>query len=163
MEGLQVHHLLPRGHKLDGLARGLAHGQGGAAPGVAIHLGQDDARHIQRLVEMAGDGDRLLPQGAIGHQEDFLGMDGLLQADQLLHQGFVNLEAPRRVQQDHLAALGLRRLDGLPGHLDDILAVPVGVDGEGEGLPQHLQLVDGGGARKVAGGQQGALLVLLEE
>ncbi len=43
-----------------------AHREGGAAAGVAIEFGEDDAGDADGFVEVFGDGDRLLAGGGIG-------------------------------------------------------------------------------------------------
>ena len=55
VELLEVGELLARGREGDRLADDLLHRQRGAAAGVAVELGEDDAVERERLVERLGD------------------------------------------------------------------------------------------------------------
>ena len=68
MEGLDHVQLLAGARELDGLARGSPDGQGRAAPGVAVQLGEDDAVDAQGLVEGRGGVYRVLARHGVHHQ-----------------------------------------------------------------------------------------------
>jgi hypothetical protein len=52
MEGLEGVGLFAGADELDGLAGDVADGEGRAAAGVAVHLGEDDAGEAEALVEV---------------------------------------------------------------------------------------------------------------
>ena len=80
-------------------------GEGRAAPGVAVQLGEHDAVDAQRLVKGSGGVHRILAGHGVHHQQDLVGMDGGLDALQLVHQGLVHMEPAGGVQEDHVVAV----------------------------------------------------------
>ncbi len=86
-------------------------------------------------------------------------MDGGLHPLQLIHQILVHMEPSGGVQKHHVAAVVPGVADGVLG---DLHRVPLALLEDREvHLPAHdLQLLDGGGAVHVTGGQQGPLLIL---
>ena len=71
IEHLERVGFLAQTHEADGLARDGAHGQGRAAAPVAIHPGQDHARHADLAVEFGGHVDGVLAGQTIDHQQRF--------------------------------------------------------------------------------------------
>ena len=69
MEGLQGRGLLADAQELDRLAGDLADGQGRAAAGVAVGLGEDDAGQRQGLVEGLGGVGRVLAGHGVDHEQ----------------------------------------------------------------------------------------------
>ena len=70
-EGAELVQLFPLTGKFDGLARHGTHGKGRAPAGIAVQLGQDDARHVHGTVKGLGHIHGLLARGGIRHQERF--------------------------------------------------------------------------------------------
>ncbi len=155
VELLQRVGLLADADVLDRLLEDAVDRERGAAAGVAIHLGEDDAGDVERLVESLGDADRVLPGHAVGHEEDLVGAHGITQADQLLHHVLVDLQPAGGVEDDHAIAGALGLLDAGLGDLDDVLRPAVGVDRDLEGGAQRLELVDGGRTVDVGGDEAG--------
>ena len=134
-------------------------GEGRAATGVAVQLGQHHAVDAQRLVKGSGGVHRILAGHGIHHQQDLIGMDGSLHPLQLIHQGLIHMEPAGGVQEDHITAV-------VPGMADCILCNLHRVTltlleyRQVQLATHHLQLLDGGGTVHVAGGQQGPLAKL---
>ena len=159
VEGLDVGELLADAAELDGLARHRAHGQGRAAAGVAVQLGEDHAVHAELLVEGLGHVHGVLTGHGVHHQEDFLGLHGLLDPRQLVHQLGVDVQPAGGIDDQHVPAVVPGVLDGLLGSLDGILGALL-EHGHLHLLAHHLQLLDGRRAVDVAGGQHGLLALL---
>ena len=70
-EGAELVQLFPLTGKFDGLARYGTHGKSRAPAGIAVQLGQDDARHVHGTVKGLGHIHGLLARGGIRHQERF--------------------------------------------------------------------------------------------
>ena len=154
MEHVQRLHLLAGGDELDGLADDSLDGQGRAAAGVAVHLGEDDAVEVQAVVE----GLRRLHGVLAGHrvhdEQRLRGLDGLVQGGNLVHQLLVHGQAAGGIDDDHAVALGLRLPDGVLRDLDRILLTVLGVHRHADALAEHFQLLDGGRAERVAGREE---------
>ena len=153
MEQLDHVQLLAGTHKLDGLAGGRPDGQGRAAPGVTVQLGQHHAVDAQGIVEGGGGVHRVLAGHGVHHQQDLIGVDGGLNVLQLVHELLVDMEAARRVQQDRVKSVVLGVGQGVPGDLHRV-DLPLGKHGDPQLFSHHLELGDGGGAVYVAGRQQ---------
>ena len=161
MEGLDVGELLARAGELDGLAHHGPDGQGRAAAGVAVELGEDYAVDAQLRIEGLGHVDRVLAGHGVHHEEDLLGLDGRLDAPELLHELGVDVQAARGVDNQYVAAVAARVLNGLQRRLDRVLRAVL-IDRHVHLLTHHLQLLDGGRAVDVARGQQGLFARLLQ-
>jgi hypothetical protein len=90
-------------------------------------------------------------------------LDRVADVDELVHQRLVDVQAPGRVDDEHVLALGLGAIERPAGDVDRIalgaLLVDVGAD-----LPAHLhELVDRGGAIDVARRQRDRRAVLALE
>ena len=159
VEQLDHVQLFAGAHELDGLAGGGPDGQGRAASGVAVQLGEHDAVDAQGLVKGGGGVDGILTGHGVYHQENFVGMNLGLDVLQLVHQGLVHMQTTGGVQKHHVVAV-------VPGVFDGLLGDAHGIglshleNGDVQLLAHHLQLGDGGGTVYVAGHQQGALAEL---
>jgi hypothetical protein len=111
--------------------------------------------HVQGVVEALGDPDRLLPRHGVGHEEDLLGGHGVPDPSQLLHEGLVDLEPPRRVHDEHGPVLLPGRGQGFTGRGHRIASRRSGVDRHLDPLGQRGELLHGGGPDQVAGGEHG--------
>ena len=58
--------------ELDGLAGDVANGDGRAAAGVAVHLGEDDAGEAEALMKVLRRVDGVLAGHGVGDEEDLL-------------------------------------------------------------------------------------------
>ena len=70
---------------------------------------------MQRLVEMRGDVDGFLAGGGVEHEQDFLRLHEVTQADELLHQRLVNLQPPGCVKNQNVAAVGSGKIQSFAG------------------------------------------------
>ena len=161
VEHLQGIGLLARGDELNGLAGHLAHGQGAAAAGVAVHLRHDDAVEVHSAGEGLHDVHHVLAGHGVHHHEDLVGLHGLLDGLGLGHHVVVHVQAAGRVDDDHVAQVVDGVLDALPGNGHGILAVAA-VHAHADLVAQGLQLVGGGGAVHVAGDEQRGMALLLQ-
>ena len=105
MERLERVELLARADEDDGLAGDGAQRQRGAAPGVALDLGEHDARQRQARQEALRRGDGVLAGHRVGDQQDLSGLDGGAHAHQLGHQLFVDGLTAGRVDEHRVGAL----------------------------------------------------------
>ncbi len=94
--------------ELDRLAGDGAHRQRGAAAGVAVELGEDDAVEVDRCCELLGDVDGVLAGHGVDHQQDVVRLDRVADAHELAHQLVVDVQAAGGVDDDHVAAVGAR-------------------------------------------------------
>ncbi len=139
--------LLAHAQELDRLAGDVANRQRRAAACVAVHLGQDDARQSQTGMKVGGRVDRVLAGHGVGDEENFAGVEQLLEPLHLAHQLFVDVQPPGRVDDERVAAhvaglapsLGGQALNQRgTGRLALLIAlVELGFDGFGH----HLELL----------------------
>ena len=163
MELLEVDGPFADGDEFDGSAGDLVHGERGAASGVAVHLGEDDAGDAECLVEVLGDGDGLLSECGVADEEDFLWVEALLDLYELLDEGVVDLESSGGVDDEDVGVLDASLHECGLGDLRDVLGESFGEDGDVEFVGEDFELVDGGGSLEVAGGEHDALLELVAE
>ena len=156
VEKLDHVQLLARAHKLDGLPCGRPDGEGRAAPGVAVQLGQQNAVDPQRLVKGRGRADRILTGHGVHDQENLIGLHSALDLLQLRHELFVNVETSGGVQKDRIKPVVLGVTHRVLGNLHRVY-LPQRKDRNIQLLAYHLQLGDGGGTVHVAGHQQRTL------
>ena len=161
MERLDLAELFADTGEFDGLAGHRAHRQGRTAAGIAVQLGEDDAVDLQLLIECLGDINGLLTDHRVDDQQDLLRLDGVLDANQLVHQHFVDLQTAGGIDDQHVAAQVAGTLDGFLRGLNGILGAVL-VNRHLHLLTDHLQLLDSGGAVDVTGGEHG-LLALLDQ
>lgn len=64
---------------------------------------------------------RLLAGRGVEHEQDFLRADEIAQADELLHEGLVNLEAAGGVEDQDVPLVRGREGQGLAGDDQDVL------------------------------------------
>ena len=70
MKGLEGVRLFAGADELDGLAGDVPDRQRRAAPGIAVHLGKDDAGKAEALVEVLRGIDGILAGHGVGDEED---------------------------------------------------------------------------------------------
>ena len=162
VEGLQGLHLLAGADELDRRTAHLADREGGAAPGIAIQLGEHRTGDPHLLMESAGEVGRLLANHRIHHQQHLIGLAGLADPHHLLHHRRIDLEAAGGVHQHGVEPLRLRPFnagggDGLGG----------GFGAQAEHLhpdltPQGAELLDGGRTVHIGTHHQSPAALLLE-
>jgi len=113
-------------------------------------------------VEGLGNIDGFLAEGAVGHEEYFVGLDGGAEAFHFLDEILIDLETAGGVEDDAVGVLllGGGEAGGADGR--DILGDAVGVKAELFLLRENFKLVDGGGAVNVAPDDEGAIAALFE-
>ena len=148
--------------KLIGQARHAPDAQRGAAPGIAVHLGQHQAGDGQAMVEGLGHGDRLLAGHGVHHQQRLGGRDRAGDAHQLIHHRLVDVQPAGGVQQDHVVPTLPRGLQPRSRDLQRGRADGPGVDLDPDVIAQLHELVHGGGPIHVGGHQQRPVALLAQ-
>ena len=121
-----------------------------------------------RLAEHLDLGKRVLAGGRVEHEQDVVRRFGIEAAEdaadlgQLLHQVRLVLEAPGGVDDQHVLAGRGRLLDAVEDDPGGVAAFLAGDDRRADALAPDLQLLDRGGAEGVAGGEQDAIILLLQ-
>jgi hypothetical protein len=142
-------------NEFDGLAGDGFDGEGGAAAGVGVELGEDDAVEFELFVEGFGGVDGVLADHGIDDEEDLMGLDLDVDGFEFVHQRLIDVEAAGGVEDDDVPAILLGELDGVAADLDGIFVFALGVDGGVGLLAEGVELVDGGGALQVGGDEEG--------
>ena len=104
LEGLELLDLLSHPGELDGGAGDGGRGESGATAGVAVELGEHDARDADPLLELLRAAHRVLPGHGVGDVEDLARLGERLQLVQLRHQLVVDVETAGGVDQHELVA-----------------------------------------------------------
>ena len=99
MEGLDILQLFADTGELDGLSGNGPDRQGSTASGVAVQLTEHDGVDIQPLVEALGSIHCVLTGHGVHNQHDFVGLDGLLDVLQLIHQSFIDVQTAGGIQE----------------------------------------------------------------
>ena len=117
-------------------------------------------RDAHRLVEFARLGQRVLPLIGVEHQQHLVRRAGIEALDdapdllQLLHQVRLAVQPPGGVGEHHVAAARPRRLQRIEHHRARVGAGHLRGEIGAPALRPHLELLDGGGAERIAGGEQ---------
>ena len=128
VEALELVELLARGGEQDRLAGDGLDRQRGAAAGVAVELGHHDAVELDRLGELLGDVDRVLAGHRVDDEQHVVGLDGLPDPHELVHQLLVDVQAAAGVDDQHVLALLARALERPGGDLDRVAVGALLVD-----------------------------------
>jgi len=104
VEGLEGVGFFAGAEELDGGSGDVADGEGSAAAGVAVHLGEDGAGDGEEIVEGLGGVDGVLAGHGVGDEEDLAGVEKLFELRHLVHEGGVDLVAAGGVDDEHVAA-----------------------------------------------------------
>ena len=105
VEGLEGVGLFAGAEELDGRAGDVADGEGGAAAGVSVHLGEDGAGDGEGVVEGLGGVDGVLAGHGVGDEEDLGGVEELFERGHLGHEGVVDVVAAGGVDDEDVAAV----------------------------------------------------------
>ena len=128
--------------EFDGFARDSLDGQGGPAAGIAVELGHDHAVDAESFIEGRSRRNGILTGHGVDDQEDFMRMNIFFNVNQFIHQGFVDMKAPGRIDDDDVAQMAGRIGNGVLGDGDRVLAAFFGVNGHIQFLTEDLQLGD---------------------
>ena len=131
-----------------------AHREGGAAAGIAVEPGHDDAGDAERVVEGFGGGDGVLAGHRVDHQQGFHRVDGKADGFDLFHQREVDREAAGGIQDDDVEDFAARGIHGALGDLQRRLAGDDRQRGHLGALGQLFELELGGGALGIEAGEQ---------
>ncbi len=161
----------------DGLAGDGLDGEGGAAAGVRVELGDDDAVEFKLLVEGFGGVDRILAGHGVDDEEDLMGVERGVDLLQLVHEGVIDVEAACGVEDEDVGTFGFGGGEGvfadLGGNADgfavlgDFIGFGVEVDLSaaahfGDLFGEDLELRDGCGALEVSGAEHDVFALLFE-
>ncbi len=160
MEVLDLVELLADRGELDRLAGDRLDRERRAAARVSVELGQDHAVERDALVEGLRDGDGFLAGHRVEHEQDVRRLRRLPHRGELLHQRLVDVQAPGRVEDDHVPALTARLLDPVGDRLNRVWPCK---DGDLELAAELLELLDGGRAREVGRDERGRVPFLAQE
>src|SRR4030095_8568850 len=112
MERLERVGLLTHADEGDGAAGHVPDGQRGAAARIAVHLGEHDRVDADRLVELVGDGDRVLTGHRIHDEEHVVGRDLTANRLQLGQERLVDM-APARNAASIWSRPAVSRMSGV--------------------------------------------------
>ena len=168
VEGLQIFRLLAETDEFDGQAKLFLDCHHHAALAGAVELGDDQAGERHGLVKLARLVERVHASGRIQHQQHLvrrprpLFADDAVQFLQFLHEIVLGVQAARRIEEQIVHPARLRGGDGVMGHRGGIRPIAAGDDFHLEAVAPHLDLLDGRGAERVAGGEQDGFFLRLE-
>ena len=131
-------------HAGDGLDR-----KRGAAPGVAVELGHDDAVELERFVERLCAGHGVLAGHRIDHQIHLIGTHPAVDHRKLVHQLGIDVQTAGGVENRHVGAGFPGLTDRRVAQRDGVFRRKIGIDRQAKLLAKHLQLLDGGGTLQV--------------
>ena len=116
VERLETVEFFAHAGEVDRLSGYVLGRQRGAAASVAVELAQHQAGNPHPLVEGAGHRQRLLAGHGVDHQDLFARLKPVGQRCQLIHQGFVDLQAPGGIDDHQVAEiLSQERLEAFLG------------------------------------------------
>ena len=162
IERLERIGLLAHRDKLDGLTGNLAHGQGTAATGIAVELGNDDAVKVGALGKRGDHVDDVLTGHGVHNHQDLVGLDRTLDIDGLLHHLLVDLQATGGIDNDHVAHIVDSLANRTAGNLDRVFAITA-EDRHTDLAAQGGELIGCSGTVHVARGEQRTTTLLLEQ
>ena len=147
----------------DRLAGDGLHRQRGSAARVAVELGQHDAVEVRGPGEALGDVDRVLAGHRVDHEQDVVRLHPPADARELLHELGVHVQPARRVDDQHVPAVGTRLVER-PSRDVHRVAVRALLVHRRAPRPAHLhELLHGGWPVHVAGREGHVLAVLLTQ
>ncbi len=156
-KGLDGVHLLAQADKSDGLAGDCAHRQCGTTAAVAVHPGQNHTGDADLGVEFLGDFDGDLTGQTIDDQQCLTRGDDIADVFDLLHEHFVDLQTPGRVEHVDVIPTQDSLLFRAFGNVDRFLARHDRQGVHANLGPEHGQLIHRSGAIDVERGHQNLL------
>src|SRR5208337_4671812 len=154
IENLERVEFLTGGRKQNRCAGDSAHRKRRTAPRVGVELGQNHARNVQPLVESGRDVGGFLAGHRVGDEYDVMRIERGLQARQLVHQLFIDLQAAGSVDQNRVMPTGLGAGHRARRDLDRILVLVAVEDRNMRLGAEHAELLHRGGAINVGGRQE---------
>ena len=146
----------------DGFTGDFLDGEGGAASGVAVELCHDEAMEVEFFVELDGGIDGVAPDHGVANEEDVFGFCFFGDFREFAHEDVVDGESPCGIEDDEIAPDFTGMGDAFLANIDGV-GVISGVDRDGDGFAEDLELFGGSGPIDVAGDEQGGCLVLFFE
>ena len=162
MERLERIGLLARADEFNRLAGDLLERQRAAATGVAVHLRHDHAVKIDLLGEGLSHVHGILAGHGVDDHENLVGLHGGLDVGGLFHHLFVDMQTTRRVDDDHVAQVIDGEANALARDFHRVLAVAA-IDFHAHLVAERLQLIGRSRAIHVAGHEQGAVALALQQ
>jgi len=156
VEQVEVLELLPRRREHDRPAGQLHDGQCGAAPGVAVELGQDHAVVTDPVQEGLRGGHRVLADHRVDHEQDLVRLGDVPDRAGLGHHLLVDAQPAGGVDDDHIVQAAPGLLQRLPrdGYRVTHAVTRLGsVHRDPGALTEHLELLHGVGPLQVGGDQ----------
>src|SRR4029453_8946210 len=147
-ERLEIVHAFADADGVDGNLKALCDGDQDAAPRRAVELGDDEAGDARDLLEDLDLRERVLTRCGVEHEDDAVRrslVDLLQDANDLGefgHEVRLVLQAPRRVDQEHVNAFGLRALERLEGDAGGIGAHRLRHHLGADAFAPDLELID---------------------
>jgi len=154
MKRLELIQLFTGAGELDGLAGDSLHAQRRATARVAVELRQNRAGDLQRLIEMRGHVHGFLSGGGVEHEQNFLRLHEVTQADELLHERLVNLQPACRVENQNVAIIRFRVIQRFTGDFQDIRFTALHEHRQFKLFAERFELVHGRRAVDVRGDEQ---------
>ena len=153
-----------------GDAEFVLNGNDDAAFAAAVEFGDDEAGEAAGgFLELAGLDEGVGAGGGVDDEEGFVGGLGVFAAEDALdfgefaHEVFLIVEATGGVADEVLDAAALRGFPGVVADGGGVGFVLAFDDGDGEALGPEVELLDGGGAEGIGGGEHDGFALALEE
>ncbi|MFM1942854.1 MAG: hypothetical protein RI897_1836 [Verrucomicrobiota bacterium] len=168
VEGLEVIRLFAEADEFYGYAEFLLDSDDGAAFAGAVEFRDDEAGEGDGLMEFAGLGEGVEAGGSIEHEQSFVGCAGGLFSEdameflEFLHEVLFGVEAAGGIDDEGVGIAGGGSADGVVADGGGVGAVGAGDDWGMEAFAPEFELFDGGGAERIAGGEDGYEFLLLE-
>ena len=118
---------------------------------------------MQRVVECLRNINRFLSERAVGHEENFIRLHARAQFFHFLDEVRVNLEAPRRVENDTIGVGGSGGCESRGSDRRDVLRNTIGIETQLFLLREDLQLIDGGRTVDVAPDDKRPIAALFQQ
>ena len=161
MEHLERFELLAHADELHGATCDRLDRERSTAACIAVELRHDDAIQPERLVKRLRNVDGFLSRHGIDDKQDLVRLYRRLDIAQLLHERFVDLQTPRRVDDDDIVRVRCRMTDRGACNGDGIL-LPLREHGHFDLFADHFELLDRSGTIDVVRDEQRAFALLLE-
>ena len=136
----------------------------GAAAGVSVELGEDQARELDPLVELGGCIHGVLAGHGVEHHQDLGGVEDVPHLLQLFHEGLVGVDSSPGVHDGPLHAHLARPAQAVHHHSRGRVRFCVlTVDGDVQLPAERFELVNRRGPPQVSGDEERALLAFAQQ
>ena len=154
IEFAQIVQFFAETNELDGLAGNGSHAERRAAPAVAFHPGQDDARDPDFAVEFACHIHGVLTRQTVDNEQRFVRLHGIPHRYDFVHQLVVDVEASSGVEHQDVVAVDNSLALCPQRDFDRRLARADGQGADSRLPPQNFKLLHGCGAPSIEGSHQ---------